>query len=449
MTLGITPTRPETGYGYLQCGGADRRRPGARGRGVQGEAVVRRGRGYVKSGNYLWNAGMFVWRVDVFLAELSRQQPQLAAGISPDRAGLGLAGARGGARRGLADAAADLGRLRGDGGRGRASAGSAPCPATSAGTTSATSTRSARCWPPTPRATSVVGKEAWPSRACCCARPRTWSSCRTRAGWWRRSAIRDLIIVDTPDAVLVCPRDRAQEVKHLVDQLKELGEHGLLSEPVRSGEAPGREPCWPADGRRPAGVGSASGAEPAQCLRLVADPFDRAGRAADQETHVVVERRLGRAAVAPAAPDRVDVHVDRVGVELAGRGCRTPRWPRAAPRRPASGRPARSGRRAASTVRAGRAGRAAPGRSSPTTSALAVTCPARWARVIATGPARSSSSVRVRGPDRPRPRWRASRSAGTASSNSSVSVRSAEASPQVRLISASGTPSSRTVAVGR
>ena len=36
--------------------------------------------------------------------------------------------------------------------------------------------------------------------------------------------VRDLIIVDTPDAVLVCPRDRAQEVKSLVDELKESGE---------------------------------------------------------------------------------------------------------------------------------------------------------------------------------------------------------------------------------
>ena len=36
--------------------------------------------------------------------------------------------------------------------------------------------------------------------------------------------VRDLVIVDTPDAVLVCPRDRAQDVKQLVDELKERGE---------------------------------------------------------------------------------------------------------------------------------------------------------------------------------------------------------------------------------
>ena len=45
MTVGITPTRPETGYGYLQCGDPVGDGPVLRGRGVQGEAGVRRGRG--------------------------------------------------------------------------------------------------------------------------------------------------------------------------------------------------------------------------------------------------------------------------------------------------------------------------------------------------------------------------------------------------------------------
>ena len=40
--------------------------------------------------------------------------------------------------------------------------------------------------------------------------------------------VRDLIIVDTPDAVLVCPRDRAQDVKSIVDELKDRGEDRFL-----------------------------------------------------------------------------------------------------------------------------------------------------------------------------------------------------------------------------
>ena len=44
---------------------------------------------------------------------------------------------------------------------------------------------------------------------------------RSPAGWSPALGVRDLIVVDTPDALLVCPRDRAQDVKKLVDDLKE------------------------------------------------------------------------------------------------------------------------------------------------------------------------------------------------------------------------------------
>ncbi|HKE64251.1 MAG TPA: mannose-1-phosphate guanylyltransferase, partial [Micromonosporaceae bacterium] len=40
--------------------------------------------------------------------------------------------------------------------------------------------------------------------------------------------MRDVVVVDTADVVLVCPRDRAQEVKALVDDLKERGETRYL-----------------------------------------------------------------------------------------------------------------------------------------------------------------------------------------------------------------------------
>jgi mannose-1-phosphate guanylyltransferase len=40
--------------------------------------------------------------------------------------------------------------------------------------------------------------------------------------------VHDLIVVDTPDAVMVCPRDRAQDVKKLVDDLRERGQSDYL-----------------------------------------------------------------------------------------------------------------------------------------------------------------------------------------------------------------------------
>jgi mannose-1-phosphate guanylyltransferase len=80
MTIGITPTRPETGYGYLRCGGTI----DGPVRSVEEFAEKpsrERAVAYVDSGRYLWNASMFLWRVDVFLAELARQQPDLHDGL--------------------------------------------------------------------------------------------------------------------------------------------------------------------------------------------------------------------------------------------------------------------------------------------------------------------------------------------------------------------------------
>ena len=82
MTIGISPTHPETGYGYVRVG--EPLGPA----GVLGVKEFKEkpsaevARRYVDSGDYLWNASMFVWRVDVFLAELARQCPEIHAGVS-------------------------------------------------------------------------------------------------------------------------------------------------------------------------------------------------------------------------------------------------------------------------------------------------------------------------------------------------------------------------------
>jgi mannose-1-phosphate guanylyltransferase len=76
LTIGIEPTRPETGYGYIQVGG----------RIGDGVFEVRRfvekpdretAAGYLEEGGYLWNSGMFVWRPQVLLAELSTHTPEI------------------------------------------------------------------------------------------------------------------------------------------------------------------------------------------------------------------------------------------------------------------------------------------------------------------------------------------------------------------------------------
>jgi len=76
VTLGIEPTRPETGYGYIQRGSMESdgtanvvsfvEKPDR-------ETALR----YLADGSYVWNAGIFCFRVDTILAEIERQLPLL------------------------------------------------------------------------------------------------------------------------------------------------------------------------------------------------------------------------------------------------------------------------------------------------------------------------------------------------------------------------------------
>ena len=80
-TLGIRPTEPATGYGYLETGEAATAdapvQPVLRFVEKPDRATAE---GYLASGRYLWNAGMFAWRLSTLLAELEAHAPELAAG---------------------------------------------------------------------------------------------------------------------------------------------------------------------------------------------------------------------------------------------------------------------------------------------------------------------------------------------------------------------------------
>ena len=76
VTIGITPTYPETGYGYIAFSRA-KNLP----RGVyhvdsfKEKPDIETARSYVNSGDYLWNSGMFVWKTDVFLEAVRKHLP--------------------------------------------------------------------------------------------------------------------------------------------------------------------------------------------------------------------------------------------------------------------------------------------------------------------------------------------------------------------------------------
>jgi mannose-1-phosphate guanylyltransferase len=229
MTVGITPTHPETGYGYLQCGAES-----GEIRTVvefKEKPSVEVAEAYLASGRYLWNAGMFVWRVATFLAELERQQPSLFEGLSviadawgtPDQDRvlgevwplLPKISVDHAVMEGAADAGL-VGTVPGD--FGWTDVGDFDTLGTAlAGRDNKGADADGNVVVNDPGEAPVVLLETSDSVVVAHAR-------RLVA----MLGVRDVVVVDTPDAVLVCGRGRAQKLKSVVDELKSRGEGRYL-----------------------------------------------------------------------------------------------------------------------------------------------------------------------------------------------------------------------------
>jgi mannose-1-phosphate guanylyltransferase len=220
MTVGMTPTRPETGFGYLHCGDEIDGGPVRAVRQFKEKPARDVAVKFVDSGEYLWNASMFVWRVDAFLAELARQQPALHDGVvriaaawdGPDRSAV------------LSDVwptlpkiAVDYAVMEDAAARGRV----ATVPADFGWADVGDFRNLGELLDADERGNVVVPAAAAPKPVLS-----DTSGTVVAAEGGRLVALlglEDVIVIDTPDALLVCARDRAQDVKALVDELKAAG----------------------------------------------------------------------------------------------------------------------------------------------------------------------------------------------------------------------------------
>ena len=205
VTFGIRPTSAETGYGYIEMGRPLRRdapRVDWAARFVEkpDRATARR---FLASGRYRWNAGMFVWRIAVLRTALARHAPALGR----------MMDALGDPRRA---AAAQRAYRR--------------LPAVSIDV--ALMERAERIAVVTATFDwNDIGN--WAAMAAVWRRDAAGNASRGDAllidcrgsvvyGATRLVAVLgadDLIVIDSPDAVLVCPRNRAQDVRRIVDAL--------------------------------------------------------------------------------------------------------------------------------------------------------------------------------------------------------------------------------------
>lgn len=209
VTFGIIPTGPETGYGYV--------------RAEAGEGVRRvlqfvekpdaaTAQGYVASGDYFWNSGMFLFRASAFLAELEAHQPAMLAAC----------------RDALAKARRDEDFVRLD------KAAFSASPSDSIDYAVMEKTAAAAILPIHVGWNDVGSWSAlWEVAeqdgdgnahhgdviAQDCRNTLAWGDGRLLA----LLGLEDVVVVDTADAVLVAHKDKVQEVKGIVGQLKQGG----------------------------------------------------------------------------------------------------------------------------------------------------------------------------------------------------------------------------------
>jgi mannose-1-phosphate guanylyltransferase / mannose-6-phosphate isomerase len=202
VTFGITPTRPDTGYGYLKAG-----EPLAAG-GLKALAFIEkpdlaRAQDFLDQGGCYWNSGIFLFRRDVFLAGLASHLPVLYEGIQMITPGLSpeaLAGIYQGfpsisLDHGLMEKADNVALVPVDMGWSDVGTWSALhdlCPADGQGNVILG------------RALDMGSRDSL-----------VFSQDRLVA----TIGLTNMVVVDTADATLVCPRSRVQEVKDLVAEL--------------------------------------------------------------------------------------------------------------------------------------------------------------------------------------------------------------------------------------
>jgi mannose-1-phosphate guanylyltransferase len=97
ITLGITPTGPETGYGYIQKGpvlGRVRETEVFKAKAFREKPTLQKAQAYLRRGDFLWNSGMFIWRVGVFLEALEECLPRLHRHMQELKTSMGKRGER-------------------------------------------------------------------------------------------------------------------------------------------------------------------------------------------------------------------------------------------------------------------------------------------------------------------------------------------------------------------
>lgn len=208
VTFGIVPTVPETGYGYIKTGPRAFRKIDNYGvrrveRFVE-KPDIKRARQYLKHGGYFWNSGIFIWKAARILEEIKTHLPAIYKRLVDIREGADINEAYSGMTEisidhGILEKAKDVVVLP------------AAFPWSDMGSWSSFGA----VIPPDKEGNVIKGRVVDIG-----SRNSIILGCDRVVA---TIGLKDMILVDTPDATLVCHRDNAQAVKEVVGELKKKG----------------------------------------------------------------------------------------------------------------------------------------------------------------------------------------------------------------------------------
>ena len=213
VTVGITPTFPATGYGYIRC---------AKGEGaLPGEQFIEKpprekAEEYLASGRYFWNSGMFIWKASVILQRIEALLPELYGRLQTIAASFG----REDEARVTAQVYPTLPSVSVDKGILERTDGILVVPGEFGWNDVGSWDMLGALHPCDENGNIAVGDTI----AVDTENTVLYAGGRLVAA----VGVSDLVVVETPDAVLVCHRSAAQDVKKIVDRLKEAGREELL-----------------------------------------------------------------------------------------------------------------------------------------------------------------------------------------------------------------------------
>jgi mannose-1-phosphate guanylyltransferase len=218
VVIGLKPTRPDTGFGYVRVGSSERLVGGQKVYRVEQFtekpplAVAKK---YVAAGRYLWNGGMFIWRASTLLENLAKHQPKMADQLARLAAAGGPSSSKNFRRLfpkfekisidfAIMEKISDIHAVAAD--IGWNDVGSWAVVYDLKKKDSEANVRPANSLCLDSRGNMIVSEKKFVVTV----------------------GVEDLVIVETDDALLVCPRNRSQDVGKTVQALENAGRKNLL-----------------------------------------------------------------------------------------------------------------------------------------------------------------------------------------------------------------------------